>query len=97
MIVKKIYALWGKKIDLKLKIKKLVKKFVFALIFASQRPNLTTERQKLRPFVSKYPPRFPTLKAVFRSFYRPGVSVYHLHETLLLQSRNPLSTNTLAH
>ena len=66
-------------------------------IFASVPPSFTTERQKLRPFVSKYPPRFPTLKTVFRSIRRRHIHTHNPCETLLLQSRNPISTNYLAH
>ena len=74
----------------------MLKNVFFALIFLAFRPNLTTERQKLRPFVSKYPPRFPTLKTVFCSFYKPENRAYHPYKTLFLQSRNPISTNSLA-
>ena len=74
----------------------MLKKFVFCPIFSLFRLNFTTERQKLRPFVSKYPPRFPTLKTVFCSFYKPENRAYHPYKTLFLQSRNPISTNLLA-
>ena len=65
-------------------------------IFAPIQPSFTTERQKLRPFVSKYLPRFPTLKAVFRSICKWHIHTRYPHETLLLQSRNTVSTNKLA-
>ncbi len=74
----------------------MLKNVFFALIFLAFRPNLTTERQKLRPFVSKYPPRFSTLKTVFRSIRKPHISTCNPYETLLLRSRNPISTNSLA-
>ena len=69
---------------------------MFCPKFFSQHPSFTTERQKLRPFVSKYPPRFPTLKTVFRSIRKPHISTCNPYETLLLRSRNPISTNNLA-
>jgi hypothetical protein len=69
---------------------------LFCPKFFSQHPSSTTERQKLRPFVSKYPPRFPTLKTVFRSIRRRHIHTHNPCETLLLQSRNPISTNNLA-
>ena len=74
----------------------MLKNLFLLRIFLAIQPSFTTERQKLRPFVSKYPPRFPTLKTVFCSFYKPESRAYHPYKTLLLQSRNPISTNLLA-